>query len=562
MMGNLSLYYKMKKIVLLFIVFGSTAANAQSPLTSGFFNYHLTDRYEIMSDSLTKEFYTGIKPYRRDDVARFSDQIKPSSKVDSFNKNYLLQDNILFVADESAFGRKAIVKHFYKNQRALFYVNEDRFKLVMNPVLGFSGGIDTEDSLSVYRNSRGFELFGNIGNKVGFYSYALENQQRFPNYLREKFASDYNVTGATLAKFYKNDARDYFNVAGYVTASPIKEITVQFGHDKNFIGNGYRSLILSDIATPNTFLKINTKVWKINYMNLYSVHTDYQGYNESSPTTRKFSAIHHLSINPTKNLTIGLFENVIFDRQDSGEYNRFEVDYLNPIIFYRAVEHGLNSTDNVMLGTDWKWNFLHHFSFYGQLIFDEFIKKEFFSNSSSWVNKWGYQAGLKYINVANVSNLDLQLEVNQVRPHVYQHHTRSQNWIHYNQSLAHPLGANFREYIAVLRYQPISRLNVIAMYSYSKQGIDTNRTTTNFGGDITRDTDRLINKSDVRLFQGIPNELSTLSVNVSYMLWHNLFVDASAFIRSQQNTVTATRQNNIYSIGLRLNLAALDYRQL
>ena len=47
----------------------------QSPYTSGFFNYHLTDRYEIQSNELTTEFYTGIKPYRRDAVARFAKKL-------------------------------------------------------------------------------------------------------------------------------------------------------------------------------------------------------------------------------------------------------------------------------------------------------------------------------------------------------------------------------------------------------------------------------------------------------------------------------------------------------
>jgi hypothetical protein len=55
-------------------------------------------------------------------------------------------------------------------------VNEDRFKAVLNPVIGFSGAIVANDTSRLYQNSRGIELRGNIGNKVGFYSYALENQ--------------------------------------------------------------------------------------------------------------------------------------------------------------------------------------------------------------------------------------------------------------------------------------------------------------------------------------------------------------------------------------------------
>lgn len=550
----------MKQILSALLLLLSFLSRAQSPLTSGFFNYHLTDRYEILSDSMTTDFFTGIKPYRRDYVAAFASKLSVSQKVDSFNQNYLLLDNIIFANNSKQYSQKSILRHFYPNQRALFYVNEDRFKLVMNPVLGFASGKDTHDSTSLYRNSRGFELFGNLGQKVGFYSYALENQTRFPSFLSEKYESNGTVTGATQAKDYTNGAKDFFNVAGHITASPIQEITVQFGHDKNFIGNGYRSLILADQAAPNTFLKINTKVWKINYMNLYSIHTDNQGFIADSVTQRKFSALHHLSINLSKNITFGLFENIIFDRQDPRESGKFEIDYLNPLIFYRALEQGLNSTDNSILGADIKWNFLTKFSFYGQLIFDEFRKKEFLASNHAWVNKWGYQAGLKYINVANISNLDMQVEVNQVRPFVYQHLVRSQNWIHYNQSLAHPLGANFRELIVVLRYQPISRLNLNATYSHSKQGLDSSKTSTNFGGDVTRSYIIPPDGPVVPMFQGVVNQISAISLNASYMLWHNLFLDAGVFSRTQTNSMLPIKQSTIYRLGLRLNLAQQDFR--
>lgn len=551
-----------KTYVFLLLLVGILETAAQSPLTSGFFNNHLTDRYEIVSGKLTTDIFTGIKPYRRDRVAQFAQGIQPTTRVDHFNKKYILQDNSLFVDDTTLFVRKPLLKHFYANERALFQVNESRFKLMVNPVLGFVGGTNQEDSLPIYRNSRGVEVFGSLGNAIGFYSYALENQVRFPGFLREQHAGDFSVPGTTLAKDYKNQGRDFFNAAGYITASPIEEVTVQFGHDRNFIGNGYRSLILSDYATPNTFLKLNTNVWKLNYMNLYSVHTDYQGYTEKAPTARKFSALHHLSINFGKNLTIGLWENVVFDRQDSTESRGFEVDYLNPIVFYRAVEHGLNSSDNMILGMDWKWNFLQRFSFYGQLAFDEFVKDDFFYQKNSFANKWAYQAGLKYINIAGVKNLDLQTEINRIRPHMYQHDSRSQNWIHHNQSLAHPLGANLREILAILRYQPAARLTLTAMYSSSIQGIDTSRTSANFGGDITRSVRDQLQPGELVMFQGIKNTVTNLSLDVNYMLWHNLFLDAGVFIRNQQNAVLSTDRNTvIFRFGMRLNLAQTDYRQ-
>lgn len=551
----------MRLLLLSSLIFVISSTYGQSPMSSGFFNYHLTDRYEILSDSMTTEFFTGVKPYRRDAISNYTNALSTKNATDNFNKAYLRRDNIIFDKNPSDLLRKPILKKFYNSESAWFLVNEDRFKLVTNPVLGLTTSQDKSDSISLYNNTRGAEIFGNIGNKVGFYSRVLENQTRFPNYIRDKHDQSQVINGATLHKPFGVEAEDYFNVAGHITFSPLEEITVQFGNDKNFIGNGYRSLIMSDITAPYPFLKLNTKVWKINYMNLFSQHIDFIKQGESVNNGRKFSAFHHLSMNLGKNLTLGVFENIIFDRADSNESNQYEVSYLNPVIFYRAVEHGLNSSDNASLGLDIKWNFLNHFSLYGQYLLDEFVKDEMFGRTESWVNKWAYQAGVKYINVANVNNLDLQLEINQVRPYFNQHRTRSQNWIHYNQSLAHPLGSNVREMLSIIRYQPTSRLSIRAMVSHSLQGVDSNMLSVNYGGNYLRS---YIGKPSgaAPMFHGIKNTVTTSSIHVSYMLWHNLFIDADYVHRVESNELwLENRNNSIINIGLRLNMSEFEYRQ-
>jgi hypothetical protein len=329
---------------------------------------------------------------------------------------------------------------------------------------------------------------------------------------------------------------------------------LQFGHDKNFIGNGYRSLILSDYAKEYPFLKLITQVWKIQYMNLFMEHIDYRATPDNEAFMRKYSALHHLSINIGQHLNIGLFENVIYDRHEDVEREGFDIQYLNPLIFYRAVEHGLNSTDNVVLGMDWKWNFLGRFSFYRQFVVDEFRKQDFFKQSSSWVNKWGYQLGLKYINVAGISHLDLQLELNQLRPYIYQHFTTSQNWIQFNQSLAHPLGANFREGIAIIRYQPLNRLFINFLFSASLQGKDSMNGIFNYGNDVTRDYENIPNKENVQLFQGTSSNIKSLDLTLSYMLFHNLFVDMRFYYRTASgNHYPQAIENLIIGGGLRLN---------
>jgi hypothetical protein len=80
---------------------------------------------------------------------------------------------------------------------------------------------------------------------------------------------------------------------------------MQFGNDRTFIGNGYRSLIFSDYSPPNLFLRTNVKVWKINYLfQLNRMAADARiGGGKRYP--EKFMAFHHASINIGKKLNIG-----------------------------------------------------------------------------------------------------------------------------------------------------------------------------------------------------------------------------------------------------------------
>ena len=74
--------------------------------------------------------------------------------------------------------------------------------------------------------------------------------------------------GAGYWKEYKTGGYDYFLAKGYVTITPTKHFHVQFGYDNNFIGDGIRSMLLSDFGANYLFLKLNTNIWKINYENI------------------------------------------------------------------------------------------------------------------------------------------------------------------------------------------------------------------------------------------------------------------------------------------------------
>ncbi len=193
---------------------------------------------------------------------------------------------------------------------------------------------------------------------------------------------------------------------------------------------------------------------------------------------KKYAVVHHLSVNATKWLNVGLYSNIAF-----GGVNHFEFSYLNPVIFLPAAQQETGSPDKTTVGFDAKANIGHSVQLYGQLFFNEFVWSQITHYSDGWWgNKQGLQLGIKYIDMFKVKNLDFQAEMNVMRPYTYSHDDTVANWSHYNQPLAHPFGANFFELIGILRYQPAYRWNIELKCIYNRQGLDS--AGENFGSNV------------------------------------------------------------------------------
>ena len=547
----------------LFTLNVSYGQSSFAPLNEDY--YHNIDRYEIKSGRVTSFFYTNVKPYKRSDIVDFFDSLKNegliTSRADQFNYEYYMNDNWEFSRAESSDSRrKPFLKIFYKKKSDFFHVDEKAFDLHVNPVLMLSAGSDNRRDDMVYYNTRGVELRGMVDKKVGFYTYFTDNQGVLPSYVWDEMARNPVIPHEGFWKDFKQGKGvDYFQARGYITFEATKHINLQFGHDRFFIGNGFRSLIYSDNPPPAWFLKMDVKVWKLNYFfALNQVTADVRGNlggltSEPGGYPDKFVATHHLAINIGKKLNIGVFESVVFSPDDSLGTGQFRLDYLNPIIFYRAIEQQNGSSDNVLLGMDFKWNAVRKLSFYGQFVLDEFVLDHIKDADGWWANKFAVQAGAKYVDAFGVSNLDLQGEFNLIRPYTYSHGTEYGELSSYRQSMAHPLGANLSEFAGVLRYQPLPKLSVIGKLTYSIQGRDT--VGVNWGGDILKNSNTRQQEYDNEIAQGVRTEVLFGTLTLSYMLKHNLFIDASMVVRRSDSPAAIYNNNTtLTSLALRWNI--------
>jgi hypothetical protein len=526
--------------------------------------YYRIDRYEVKAGKIIPEIFTAVKPYKRSAIVAFVDSVVQyevfGSEADRFNKAYLRNDSWEWSRSQERDSKRPFLKHFYKKQADFYSLDTESFDLHVNPVIYLGAGNDSRRDAPLFINTRGIEVRGMVDRKVGFYTYLTDNQALLPSYVADQMAMNPVVPHEGFWKPYKEGtAVDFLQARGSITFEATRHINIQFGHDRFFIGNGNRSLIFSDFGPPALFLKGNVKVWKLNYLFLLNKMTadvassagSLIAANDGYP--EKFNAFHHLSINIGEKLNLGVFESVIFSADDSTGVNGFRFDYLNPIIFYRAIEQQNGSSDNVLLGADLKWNVAKRFSVYGQFVLDEFVISHIRSGDGWWANKFGVQLGGKYVDAFGISNLDLQGEMNMVRPYTYTHHTEYGSYTSYRQPIAHPLGANFREITGILRYQPLKRLNITAKISMIETGRDT--TGVNWGGDIQKKNSSRPQEFGNTVAQGISNEILFGAFTASWQVKHNLFIDASMVMRRSESAVALYNNSSIISsLALRWNI--------
>ncbi len=549
-----------KKLFYLLIFLAPITVISQSTyIPLGSKDYNLIDRLEIKSGDPNLLFST-IKPLNRKRITEEVEKIdnafrnKDSGNVrltetDLYDINSLLMNNAEWAQPRDEFrSKKPMLKNFYTSKANFYEVNVKDFYMALNPVVQYQQMFESNNNQNLFYNSRGISVRGLIAKKVAFDIYVTDNQERDPLYVQQWITKFTAVPGA---RFYKNfkaaGGYDYFDNRASINFTATKYIDIQLGYDRNFIGNGYRSLFLSNFSGNALFLKFNTRIWKLNYENLFMELVPQAGRaGGNSLASRKYFRMNHLSFNATKWLNIGLFDAVTFGRRD-----HFDFQYLVPVMFLRPAESDIGSADNALVGLDFKANIKKKIQVYGQLVLDEFLLKEVFKSNGYWANKFGYQLGAKYPDAFGIKNLDIQVETNRVRPFTYSHNDYLSDYSHYNQPMAHPLGANLQEYIGIVKYRPIKKLYVEVRAIYCKQGLDS--LGQDYGSNIFSSYDN--RTRNYGYFVGNGNSVKSINAYLltSYELRENLFIDASVQHRTYDTNIGGNANSTIISIGVRLN---------
>jgi len=417
---------------------------------------------------------------------------------------------------------------------------------------------------------------------LSFYSNYYESQSRPPLYLDSIASFAGGIPGQGSYLDFGN-VYDHSYATAWVKYQARKFFTFELGTGKNFFGNGYRSMLLSDNARNYPYFRIDTRFWRINYTNLWAEFQD-NNYHDGpfGSYQKKYGAFHYLSYSVTNRLEISLFEAIIWQGRDSLHTRGFEFSYLNPVIFLRPVEWTLGSPDNALIGLNANYRFFNNTYLYGQLLLDDFPISHIIARDGFWGNKIAGQLGGKTfipfrdtgretrddldsasrvtrhasrlqsrVTRHDLRGIFLQSELNFARPYSYSHWTTKQNYGHISQPLAHPLGANFYEWVSFARLH-WDRLLLEGRYSYAKFG--ANYDGLNYGQDIFQSFETRVNELGNFIGQGLPTTLTYTSFTFSFLLNPSSLLNIFT-------TLTLRQQNDVHTtwvtVGVRNSLRNL-----
>lgn len=361
----------------------------------------------------------------------------------------------------------------YVNGSSFLSVRGDDFAFEIDPLLNLQLGTIVRPSRddrhsSTYLNTRAVRAAGHIGPHLFFETRVEENQMRaaWPMYARRTAPR----IGGT--KFHSDSqSYDYWRAMGLVGIRT-RHFEVRAGRDRNRWGDGITSLYLSDYGPEYDQVQIRTTVWRFQYVNLFTAWTDLSPLERLGDHVfpRKYGAFHSLSVDLPARVQLHFYESVISAPDYSDDRRRgYDLSYLNPIIFYRAVEIDRGSPDNVQIGAGASWIATPGLKLFGQGLITEFRLEELTAGDGWFGNKWGWTAGF-HAAPPWIPGLDIRMEHTRVRPFTYSHRSAETTFVHYDDPLGHPAGQNFYDYALQVHYQPAVRWSAALNAWYTRSG--------------------------------------------------------------------------------------------
>ncbi|MEO8446512.1 MAG: capsule assembly Wzi family protein [bacterium] len=519
--------------------------------------------YEFLKEMRVKGIITN---YNDDDpgMSRFqvADRLqimnKKKSKLGKVETELLEKYMIEFVPEEinktnttSLFGGNMKMSHglkefFTDKQKYLFAYQKDNNNIFINPIGQFF--YINESKPSIKPNAKlfygGFSIRGSLFDKLGYYVSVEKGggigdtslmEAAFPR-IRSNFKyvenieniKNFDFTNGYL-KFHSNPSEDM-------------DLFVQIGREQLKYGLGYsKRLVLSGDAPNMDFIKFNLNYGIVSYSSIFGSTVGEFNKDVSKNFTKYFIA-NRIKLSFKKLFDIGIGESIIASRG-------FELAYLNPIIFYKFVEHSLQDRDNGTIFADFQTHFIKNFELQGTFFLDENILSNL-ADMSKQSNKTAFQLGFFYYEPIGIKNLSLIFEYSKLRPYLYTHFNPKNTYTAFGEILGNPIGPNADQLFFKLNYNLSDRIKFGLEYEHTRKGENiyspNGELIRNVGGNVY-DSYRQGTDADKAYFlDGIRINTDNVKFNISYEPLKSFIFDLNFVYSKSKNLTTGINNDRSY----------------
>lgn len=413
---------------ILFCFFGTLAFGQQSLIP-----IHSFYKDQLFSNKLSKPYNEGSFFPVRESIYNLQ------AAIDDSSKQYYDATNILF-------------------KKHLIEISGDDYYLTIDPAIEFSMGKNFDDTISqrLFQNTRGFHVEGDLFKNFSFATTLYENQARFNPYESYYYSSmgelyprpdstyltqNAVVPGGGRTKPFKGDAFDYSSAVGYLVYSPFSNLAISIGNNMQFVGDGHRSLLLSDNSFNAPYFRSDWAISsKFSFTYLRSRHLNLMrrpafGAAESYYESKGYS-VNYFTYKPIEKISVSLFESGNWNRGDSISSRSVHALFYNPVPFISGL--ALKDKNEVvsLLGLNLSYQLAENHRVYGQLAMNNYNTK-----------KTAVQLGYRGYNYFGIGDFMLQAEYNYTANGTYETQNRRLNSTHFNLPVTHVKGNGFQEFL-------------------------------------------------------------------------------------------------------------------
>jgi hypothetical protein len=317
-------------------------------------------------------------------------------------------------------------------------VDSSDFYLYADPLFEFGMGKDNYGR-NTYINTRGFRAGGRLGNNFAFGTDFYENQGVFNTALTNQIKKSKVFPGEGMARQFGSNGFDYACSSGYLSVILMQKLNITLAQGRQFIGDGYRSLLLSDASYTYPYMRF---IWQSNsflysWNNLLLQDNDVLIAAKTVPYRRKFATIHTIAYNLKNRIQLAVVKMQLYDNPDTfGKYT-VDLNQLNPLI----IPGNTDNQSHSLWGFNLKITPFRKFVLYNQWAIDNLF--------SDYTKRFAMQVGAKYYGSWRNNALYIQAEYNRVPSMAYSSANKILTWKHFKEPLAHPYGNNFEEALLI-----------------------------------------------------------------------------------------------------------------